>query len=170
MVRAANPLGGRRRFDDLQIQNKGVSGSPQPLEEMPMMEGIHGVRSQEKKSLPPVKAKNVPISDPVFLQKDHGHSKGKKNLLDIGGNHEENQDQANNQQKVNGGTGTDDALLDVDFESDGNNQQLYAEESEQQNLGDEEVQAVQNYGEEEEGEDGEGESVYMIDGVVMRMI
>ena len=165
-MKGANALGGRRRFDDLQIHNKGVSGSPQPLEEMPMMEGLHGVRSQEKKTLPPVKAKNVPISDPVFLQKDHGHSKGKKNLLDIGGNQDESQDQKRGEIEK---TGTDDALVDVDFESDGNQQQLYAEESEQQNFNEDEVQAENAYGE-EEGEDGEGESVYMIDGVVMRMI
>lgn len=52
-----------------------------------------------------MKTKNVPISDPVFLQKDHGHSKGKNNL------HEQIQLEVEDQQKA----------TDVDFESGGEN-------------------------------------------------
>lgn len=85
----------------------------------------------------------------------------------------------------NGGTGTQDQLNDIDFESgadegqspfgqnnQGSQEGIYDEGSSQviQNNIDQYGEGVENDEEGVEGEDDEGESVYMIDGVVMRMI
>jgi len=63
-----NALKNRRRFDELQIQNKNPSQGSTP--EIPALNSMQNQRLQQNQQndLPPLKGgRGVPVSDPLFL-------------------------------------------------------------------------------------------------------
>ena len=72
---ASNPnaLNQRKRFDDLQIQSKVPNHSPQPdmpaIAAMPNLQTAATSGQSHLQNLPPLKGRQGPISDPIFLNK-----------------------------------------------------------------------------------------------------
>lgn len=169
---------------------------------MPAIAAMPKIPAQNLQNLPPLKGQRQgPISDPGFLQKgtkNHNHVNALSqqpehtdlhtNDLDFAGDSQQEQQQMPMQAQYgnkNGGTGTQDQIIDIDFESgadegqspfgqnnQGSQEGIYDEGNSQviQNNIDQYGEGVENDEEGVEGEEDEGESVYMIDGVVMRMI